>query len=146
MKSKVYIETSIPSFYYEIRQEPEMVARRNWTRKWWNRHRKYYKIVTSEAVTDELGRGDYPNKDKTLAMICKLTLLPIGEEISEIVQSYIQHQLMPKNPLGDAFHLAIISFHKNIYILIFNLNIEFFPSMNHRCHINFLNALQYSSL
>ncbi len=120
IKTKVYVETSIPSFYYEIRKEPEMVARRNWTRKWWDNNRKYYEIVTSEAVIDELGRGDYPNKDKTLALIQKLPLLPIGKEISEIVQSYIQHKLMPKNPLGDAIHLALASYHKCDFLLTWN--------------------------
>jgi hypothetical protein len=34
--SRIYVETSIPSFYYEVRSEPEMVARRDWTRKWWS--------------------------------------------------------------------------------------------------------------
>lgn len=32
MKPRVYIETAIPGFYHETRPEPEMVARRNWTR------------------------------------------------------------------------------------------------------------------
>jgi len=32
VKPEVYIETSIPSFYFEVRTEPEMVARREWTR------------------------------------------------------------------------------------------------------------------
>jgi hypothetical protein len=36
-KSKIYIETSIPSFYHEIRTEPDMIARREWTRFWWDR-------------------------------------------------------------------------------------------------------------
>ena len=36
VKSKIYIETSIPSFYYEIRTEPDMIARKEWTRFWWN--------------------------------------------------------------------------------------------------------------
>jgi len=35
MKQNIYLETSIPSFYFEIRSEPEMIARRNWTRQWW---------------------------------------------------------------------------------------------------------------
>jgi hypothetical protein len=34
MKPKVYIETTIPSFYHEVRTEPDMVARRQWTRQW----------------------------------------------------------------------------------------------------------------
>ena len=38
MLKQVYIETSVPSFYYEIRKEPKMVARKNWTRERWNEH------------------------------------------------------------------------------------------------------------
>ena len=34
---RTYVETSIPSFYFETRTEPEMVARRTWTRAWWLR-------------------------------------------------------------------------------------------------------------
>ena len=50
MKPKVYIETSIPSFYHEIRTEPEMVARREWTRQWWDEAGADYMLVTSVAV------------------------------------------------------------------------------------------------
>jgi len=32
MKPRVYIETTIPRFYHEIRKQPDMVARRQWTR------------------------------------------------------------------------------------------------------------------
>jgi hypothetical protein len=50
-KQKVYIETSIPSFYYEIRTEPEMVARRMWTREWWDEQRPYLELLG--GVDDE---------------------------------------------------------------------------------------------
>ena len=66
MKPTVYIETSIPSFYYEIRTEPTLVARKAWTRQWWDHQRHDYILVTSEAVLEELERGDYPNKEKTI--------------------------------------------------------------------------------
>jgi hypothetical protein len=33
MKPRVYVETTVPSFYYEVRDEPEMLARRDWTRQ-----------------------------------------------------------------------------------------------------------------
>ena len=58
MKS-VYIETSILSFYHETRQEPEMVARRRWTRQWWGQCAERYELVTSEGVIAELQEGDY---------------------------------------------------------------------------------------
>ncbi|MFM9903869.1 MAG: hypothetical protein ACKVQJ_04775 [Pyrinomonadaceae bacterium] len=35
MRSRVYIETSVVSFYHEARTEADMVARRDRTRKFW---------------------------------------------------------------------------------------------------------------
>ncbi len=147
IKPRVYIETSIPSFYYEVRKEPEMVARRNWTRKWWDFHRKHYETVTSEAVSDELGIGNYPSKEKTLALIGKIPFLTIGEEISEIVQSYIQHKLMPKNPLGDALHLALASYHKCDFLLTWNCaNIANANKFGHIRRINTMLGLYVPNL
>lgn len=56
MKRRIYIETLIPSFYHEIRTEPEMAARRSWTREWWNQQSYHYELVTSLAVIEELER------------------------------------------------------------------------------------------
>ena len=75
MKSSVYIETTIPSFYHEVRIEPDMVARRAWTREWWDDHRKDYELFTSDAVIDELERGDFPNKDEALSLVKNLPVL-----------------------------------------------------------------------
>ena len=36
MPPTVYIETTIPSFYYEVRTEPDMISRRRWKRQWWD--------------------------------------------------------------------------------------------------------------
>jgi hypothetical protein len=32
-KPRIYIETTIPSFYHEVRTAPDIVARRDWTRR-----------------------------------------------------------------------------------------------------------------
>ena len=62
MKPSVYIETTFPSFYYEVRPEPEMATRRHWICYWWDNHRSNYELLTSDAVADELERGDFPNR------------------------------------------------------------------------------------
>jgi hypothetical protein len=36
MKPRVYIETTIPSFYHEARTSPDVEVRRDWTRQWWS--------------------------------------------------------------------------------------------------------------
>ena len=85
MPPKVYVETSIPSFYYEDRPEPDMVARRQWTRQWWGSFGGGYERLTSVAMMDELRRGDYPKKDKAVELVSVLSL-SLDEEVAfEIV-------------------------------------------------------------
>jgi len=45
MHKRVYIETTIPSFFFETRSDPEMVARRAWTVAWWTEQRQHYESV-----------------------------------------------------------------------------------------------------
>ena len=112
MRRSVYIETTIPSFYHEVRTEPDMIARRDWTRFWWDGGADAYDLFTSEPVLEELGDGDYPNKAEVLDLVADLPLIPVSEDIAEIVAVYIAHRLMPEDPVGDALHLALASFAK----------------------------------
>ena len=120
MRKTVYIETTIPSFYFEERPEPEMVSRRNWTRQWWDHHRQFYDIVISEAVIAELEGGDYPNLEDVIDLVCDLPVLAVLDEIEEIVDVYLKNSLMPQDDLGDALHLAIASFYKCDFLLTWN--------------------------
>jgi len=138
MTPKIYVETSIPSFYYEIRSEPEMVARRNWTRQWWLECRHEYEVVTSDAVIDELSRGDYSTKNDALNLVKDLPFLPLETAVYEIVQTYLQHRLMPKDPLGDALHLALASYHKCEFLLTWNC--KNLANANKFTHIKRLNT------
>jgi len=139
MKPKVYIETTIPSFYYEIREEPEMVARKNWTREWWDQNRTDYEVVTSEAVLEELSAGDYPEKQHIISLLDDFSLLEIGTEIIEIMDVYIAHKVMPNDPAGDALHLAVASYHKCDFLLTWNCN--HIANANKFEHIRRINAV-----
>ena len=97
-----------------------MVARRQWTRLWWDNLRGNYLVVTSVAVLDELSRGSYPNKDKAIKLASNLPLVPVDPSISHIVQAYIRHKVMPNDPVGDALHLALASYHKCDFLLTWN--------------------------
>lgn len=97
-----------------------MVARRDWTRSWWDNDQSSFELRTSEAVIDELERGNHPVKDDALALIADVERLPITPAIGEIVEAYIQHRVMPKDPVGDALHLALASYHKCDFLLTWN--------------------------
>ncbi len=120
MQQTVYIETSIPSFYYEDRIDAPAMARREWTRQWWDNQRHHFDIVSSGAVVEELQNGEYAKKDKCLSMLDDIPFLIVGTEIAEITDTYIKHQVMPNDPTGDALHLAIASYHKCDFLLTWN--------------------------
>ncbi len=120
MRKRTYIETTIPSFYFEIRSEPEMAARREWTRRWWGDAGARYELVTSEAVIEELSLGDFPSREERLGFIEHIPLVPIESAISEIVQTYITRQVMQRSPVGDALHLALASYHRCDFLVTWN--------------------------
>ena len=139
MNRPVYIETTIPSFYYEVRTEPEMLARRVWTREWWDDYRSNFDLVTSEAVIDEMERGDFPNKQEALALIEKVPLVDIEDAIADIVDAYIKHHVMPADPAGDALHLALASFHRCDFLLTWNC--RHLANANKFAHIRRINGI-----
>lgn len=139
IRKRVYIETTIPSFYYEIREAPEMVARQHWTAEWWDLQRIKYELVISVPVIEELERGNHPKKDEILRLISDLPILPIEDEIYNLVDAYIENRVMPQDPRGDALHLALASYHHCHFLLTWNC--AHLANANKFEHIRHVNTL-----
>ncbi len=120
MIEKVYIETSVIGAYFDERTDVVSAAQNYWTRIWWDKLRKNYEIIISGAVTDELSHPDYPYAEKALMLVENIPQIPIEKEVKQIVKIYIQNQIMPANPVGDALHLALASYYKCDYLLTWN--------------------------
>ncbi|MCX6875149.1 MAG: type II toxin-antitoxin system VapC family toxin [Verrucomicrobia bacterium] len=113
MNQLIYVETSIPSFYFETRPGAQMQARREWTREWWELAKWQDALFTSAVVITEL--EDTPADQKRrdmLDLIEPLPRLPYTDEIDAIVEVYFKHRIMPLESGGDAHHLALASFHR----------------------------------
>jgi predicted nucleic acid-binding protein len=136
---RVYVETTIPSFYHDARTAPAIKLRRAWTRAWWRKAQSQYELVTSEAVLDELAGGASDQSTARLALVHGLLLLPVDPAITEIVQAYIQHQLMPRDTAGDALHLALASHHKCDFLVTWNC--RHLANANKFRHIRRVNTL-----
>jgi len=95
--------------------------------------------VTSEAVRYELQRGDYPGKHEALELISTIPDIEIVGEIQDIITTYVEHQLMPANPLGDALHLALASYHSCDYLLTWNC--QNIANPNKFTHIRIINTM-----
>ena len=98
-----------------------------------------YELVTSPAVLDELTAGLANRSTEWLALVRDLPLLPVEKAISEIVQTYVRHKIMPSNPSGDALHLALASYHKCEFLVTWNC--KHLANANKFGHIRRVNGM-----
>jgi predicted nucleic acid-binding protein len=120
LPKQIYVETTIPSFYYTFRTDPEAIARRNWTRTWWSTVARSFTLVTSLAVIAEIQRGTSAATHERLSLLRDLPLLDINEEVEEITRIYIEKKAVPRDPVGDALHLALATYHRVDVLLTWN--------------------------
>nr|VFJ74899.1 MAG: Predicted nucleic acid-binding protein, contains PIN domain [Candidatus Kentron sp. FM]VFJ75825.1 MAG: Predicted nucleic acid-binding protein, contains PIN domain [Candidatus Kentron sp. FM]VFK22852.1 MAG: Predicted nucleic acid-binding protein, contains PIN domain [Candidatus Kentron sp. FM] len=137
MKEKVYIDSTIPSYYFDRRESLATFA--EITRKWWSEMAGEYELFVSDAVIDELeSGGDYPNKEEVLALVSEIPQLQLFDDLDRIVEFYVANYVMPKTLAGDAAHLAYASYHNMEYLLTWNCN--HLANANKHRHIQVINA------
>lgn len=82
---RVYIETTIPSYYFETRRAPSVIAWREATRRWWDAYAAAYDLVTSDVVLRELGRAPLGKASRMLRLLDGLDLLEMSVQVEEVV-------------------------------------------------------------
>ncbi len=120
MKEKVYLDATIPSFYYDDRFSVKLLTEE--TKRWWDIESVNYDVWISEAVIQEVSQGDYPQKEDALLFVEQLQTLNPVADVEEIAAYYIENYVMPKSLIGDAVHLAYASFYNMEYLLTWNCN------------------------
>ncbi|HEX8319031.1 MAG TPA: hypothetical protein VF632_11605 [Longimicrobium sp.] len=116
-KPRVYVETTIPSFYHDPRTTPGVVKMRRWTRLWWRGAPDRCELVTSDVVLQELAAGTHEMARSRMALAAPLLRLEAGPAVGAVVDEYLKHKLMPAVPPFDAWHLALASTHKCDFIV-----------------------------
>ena len=147
MKPTVYIETTIPSYYFSQRKASDLAVLSQWTRDWWDNERQKFELATSVAVIEELERGEHPLKKEKLALVGSLKQLEVTPEILETVETYIKSKLMPNDPQGDALHLALASHYKCDILLSWNCkHIVNYQKAGHLANVNRMLGLPVPAL
>ena len=117
----VYIETTIPSFFYTARTDTRSLARQRWTREWWHEIGPSFELHSSDAVIAELHRGTLEDlKIQRIELISNLKLLEATDEVLDIATIYVDRVVMPRDGAGDALHLALASFYSLDVLLTWN--------------------------
>lgn len=133
----VYIETTIPSFYFETRRSSRVIAWREATRHWWEQERARFELVTSDFVLNELALAPLAKRRAGTDLLRGVRVLPRHPRLPEVLKAYINHRVMPSDAAGDAAHLAMTSLHGIDFLLTWNC--KHLANANKTRHIRAVN-------
>jgi predicted nucleic acid-binding protein len=109
-KIRLYLDTSIPSSYYDTSKPLRQLI----TQKWFeNRASSYdlYMSVTALDEIDELKNIAKRRNIKELIFNHNMKILELSEKALELADEYMNRGAVPRSEPEDAYHIATASVH-----------------------------------
>lgn len=121
VKPKVYVETSVIS-YLASRLSTNLIvaAHQQLTLTWWEERSKFFALFVSQPVIEESSAGDKNAAAKRMALVRKIDILDISDEVIDLAQHMIHVKAVPKKAVQDAYHVAVSAVHGMDYLLTWN--------------------------
>jgi hypothetical protein len=120
MKSRVYIETTIPS-YLTAWPSRDLVraAHQQITQEWWHK-RLSFDLYVSRLVIQECEAGDPLAAEARLAVLVGIPLLEQLDAVAELAEDLLKGVPLPPKAAADALHIASAAVHGMHYLLTWN--------------------------
>ena len=111
MKSKLYLDTSIPSAFYDSSKPIRQLI----TQKWFENKAVDFNLFTSVVTITEINEYKNINKRKLIRdLILKynITILELNQSALNLAKEYIKKGAIPKSEPADAQHIAVTTINK----------------------------------
>ena len=121
MKSRLYLETTIPS-YLASKPSRDLVtaAHQQITHQWWETRLTDFEVYISQFVLDEAGAGDADVAAKRLALMGSFALLDATPEALNLARALVERGAIPPRKATDAAHIAVATVHHMQFLMTWN--------------------------
>ena len=121
MNSKLYLETTVPS-YLTAWPSKDLVraSHQQITKAWWDKRRQEFDIFISQLVLDEAAAGDPEAARERLETVRNFPLLDIDEQVEILANALLEELALPAKAAGDAAHIAVAAVHGMDFLLTWN--------------------------
>jgi len=106
MRTKLYLDTSVPSAFYDTSKP----VRQLMTQKWFENDSQEYDLVTSIVTLneiEEIKNGEKRDNIKNIILDYNVDILELSEQAVQLAEEYIRLGAIPKSEKEDAWHIAI---------------------------------------
>ena len=117
----VYLETTVVSYLAAKPSRDVVIAgHQQSTQEWWDQKRSGFRLIASQLVVQEAGKGDALAARHRLGILKELELLEITSEATGLARKLIAKGAIPNTSLEDALHVAIAVVNGCQYLLTWN--------------------------
>lgn len=117
MKQTIYLDTSVPSAYFDD-NNPE---RQKLTKRFWEKLSTFDIFISSLALFEVEKFKDEGKKRKILALLEGVEELTITEECEKLADEYVSRGIFPNKYRDDAVHVAVAVVNAMDYLVILNI-------------------------
>lgn len=110
MKTKLYLDTSIPSAYFDSSKPVRQLI----TQKWFEHDAADYELFISSLTVEEIERMqniEKMMKIKELIATSGVSFLEFSPVALSLADEYLKHGAIPPSEPEDAYHIAIATVH-----------------------------------
>jgi hypothetical protein len=117
---RVYLETSVVSYLTAFPSRDVVVAgHQQVTRDWWSR-RARFELFVSDAVRQEVSRGDREAAARRTATLAGIAILSAPPEALILASRFLAAAAIPTKAPIDAAHVALATVHEMDFLLTWN--------------------------
>ena len=121
MKYKLYLDTSIPSAYYDTSKPIRQLI----TQKWFKNESKYFELFISVITMREINKIKNVTKKENIEKLIinyNMKSLEFNEEANNLAEDYMNNGAIPKTEPEDAYHVAIATINNLEYLASWNFS------------------------
>jgi hypothetical protein len=120
-KPKVYIETSVISYYAgNPSRDLIILAHQHLTTMWWEKALPKVAPYISEFVRAEIVKGDRSASKRRLETCASFPVLATSAELETLAEEYFKKLGIPESAKVDAYHIACATIFRLDYLLTWN--------------------------
>jgi predicted nucleic acid-binding protein len=130
LKTKLYLDTSIPSAHFDHSKPLRQLITQKWFAIDSGSYELYISVITVEEI-DRMVNVQKKQSIKELLLTYEMKLLELTDNALNLASAYMKHGAIPKSEPEDAYHIAIATVN----------NIEAMASWNFK-HIVSINPIK----
>ncbi len=136
-KETLYLDTSVPSAYFDDRTKERQEA----TITFWRKVLPLYQVYISGITVEELEATKNEFLRRNFKKLVKgFRILKVNKKIRNLTRIYIEKGIFPERYIDDALHVATASFYNVSYLVSWNF--EHLVKVRTRRLVNSVNILE----